>query len=90
MALNHVHDASAESGHMAHLHNKTLEHYSAGRLTEAGIRRAEEHLIVCPSCRDRLDDFEVFLSSIRAAASATSVSPLTMTAGKSVGYCRVP
>ena len=55
---------------MTHLATDTLERYSIGRLTEDGVRRTEEHLLVCHECRDRLDAFETFLSSIRSTLAS--------------------
>jgi hypothetical protein len=61
---------------MAHPRADTLERYSLGQLTGASVDRAEEHLMVCGTCRERLDDFESFLALIRAAHA-----PLTMSSG---------
>jgi|HubBroStandDraft_2_1064218.scaffolds.fasta_scaffold1621418_2 hypothetical protein len=60
----------------AHLRADTLERYSLGQLTDASAKRAEEHFVVCGACRERLDDFESFLSLIRAAHA-----PMTMSCG---------
>lgn len=60
---------------LAHLRADTLERYSFGQLTGLSLRRTEEHLLLCGECRDRLDEFEALLTTIRAAHE-----PLSMTA----------
>jgi hypothetical protein len=59
-----------------HLRTDTIERYSCGQLSGQPLKRAEQHLIVCETCRDRLEEFESFLLTLREA-----YGPITMTAG---------
>ena len=61
---------------LAHLRADSIERYSFGQLSGLSLKRTEEHLLLCVECRERLDDFEVMLSAIRAAHE-----PLSMTNG---------
>lgn len=61
---------------MAHLRCDTIERYSFGKLTDLPLKRTEKHLMICEACRERLDEFEAFLLSLRAAQE-----PMTLTAG---------
>lgn len=61
---------------MAHLRSDTIERYSFGTLADLSLKRTEQHLILCESCRERLDEFETFLTSLRGAQE-----PMTLTAG---------
>lgn len=63
---------------MPHLASNTIEKYSLQRLNDAQVARAEEHLIVCDNCRERLDQFESFRVLLRVGLSA---SPTPMSAG---------
>lgn len=60
---------------MAHLRADTLERYTLGRLSDASAGHAEEHLLLCGTCRQRLDEFDSFLALLRVASV-----PLTMSA----------
>ncbi len=42
---------------MGHLRKDTIERYSLGRLNESGVKRVEEHLLSCETCRCSLDRF---------------------------------
>lgn len=50
---------------MPHLRPDSLEKYLFHRSTRAHIIRTEEHLLLCHSCRDRLDEFNAFVQTIR-------------------------
>jgi predicted anti-sigma-YlaC factor YlaD len=58
---------------MAHLHSETVEKYLFRRLTEVDEARCEEHLLVCEKCRDRLDEFERFVQTLRQGAEKVTV-----------------
>jgi hypothetical protein len=45
-----------------------LERYSMGTVTEAESERIEQHLLVCQTCRNRLQEDETFLRAMREAA----------------------
>jgi hypothetical protein len=49
-----------------HLPDERLELYALGRLAGSENMEIEEHLLVCTSCRDRLDETEAYLVTIRA------------------------
>jgi len=63
----------------AHLRADTLERYSFGQLSGLSLKRTEEHLLLCSICRERLDEVEMLLTSIRAAHE-----PLAATSGMSL------
>ena len=48
-----------------HLSEERLELYALNRLPDSDVIRIEEHLMVCESCRDRLDDTANFAFAIR-------------------------
>ncbi len=50
-----------------HLDNDTLELLAANRLVEPDLATAEEHLLVCESCRERLELIDEYVATIRAA-----------------------
>jgi anti-sigma factor ChrR (cupin superfamily) len=59
-----------------HLRSDSIERYSFGQLSGLSLKRTEEHLLLCAECRERLDEFEMMLTAIRAAHE-----PMTMTNG---------
>ncbi len=61
---------------IAHLRSDTIERYSFGKLADVSLKRTEQHLMICEACRERLDEFEAFLTSLRGAQEA-----MTLTAG---------
>jgi hypothetical protein len=65
---------------MPHLRSDTIEKYALQKLGRSWIARAEEHLLICTSCRDRLDGFEAAIQVIRAV-SAWDVRPAASSAG---------
>jgi hypothetical protein len=48
-----------------HRSDDELELYALRRLPEARVAEVEEHLLLCVSCQDRLDDVEKFALSMR-------------------------
>lgn len=46
-----------------------LEAYASGTLPENEVRAVEEHLLVCPACRERLAETEAYVRAMRAAAA---------------------
>ena len=67
----------AEVHVVPHLRTDTLEKYFLRRANPARVIRAEEHLLVCGSCRDRLDEFDAFIQSLKDASEATGSETLT-------------
>jgi hypothetical protein len=59
----------------AHGSDNDLEQYAMGRLLEAEIGEIEEHLLVCPECREKVDDFDNVAISMRAALAADRLKP---------------
>ena len=57
---------------MIHLRADVLEDFALGRLPEKGVARVEEHLLVCDTCRNRLDNVEAFVISVRAGSADTT------------------
>lgn len=57
-----------------HIAEIALELLSLGRLPEPDLGDAEGHLLVCESCRARLQAMDVFTASLRAALRQTSAS----------------
>ena len=54
---------------MAHLSEDDFEKYLMGMLPRAACAASEEHLLLCADCRDRLDETELYVQAIRAAAA---------------------
>ncbi len=52
-----------------HLDEETLEAYALGSLRGARIERAEEHLLICRECLDRLHEVEGFVRAMREASA---------------------
>lgn len=52
-----------------------LEAYVLGRLRGPELAELEEHLLICSSCRDRLNEAENFASGMRDALSARAADP---------------
>ena len=58
-----------------HESDDRLELYALGRLPDSEIQRIEEHLLICNSCRDRLEDAESFALSMRDALKSQPLTP---------------
>jgi len=54
----------------SHQPDDRLELYALGRLPEADLAIVEEHLLVCTSCQERLDELELFAIAMRQAIAA--------------------
>jgi hypothetical protein len=48
---------------------EVIEFYSMGRLNGADLQAFEEHLFICPTCRQRVERMDRFLSVLRMALS---------------------
>ena len=53
--------------------NEELELYSMVRLSEQASARLEEHILLCESCRARLNEFDEFVNTIRRALREPNV-----------------
>jgi len=53
-----------------HISDDLLEAYALGKLEDAELAFAEEHLLVCAECRDRLVVIEGFVSVLKNALNA--------------------
>ena len=51
-----------------HAEEGLLERYSLGALDETDLARVEEHLFICESCRERLQETDVYAAAMRGAA----------------------
>lgn len=61
-----------------HQTEEDLELYALGRLSPARVEAVEEHLLVCESCRNMLDDLESFAIAMHDAI-ATEPEPAPRT-----------
>ena len=52
---------------MAHLQSGTIENYALRHLPATQTASAEEHLLLCQSCGDRLDEVEIFREAVSKA-----------------------
>jgi len=50
-----------------HADEESLERYSMGTLAERESAPLEEHLLICQTCRDRLEFLDTYQRSMRAA-----------------------
>ncbi len=51
-----------------HVSEEILELYALGRLPEEQLGPIEEHLLVCPTCQDRLAETDAYVEAARRAA----------------------
>lgn len=53
-----------------HLDADDAENYCLGRLPVAEVEPAEEHLLVCESCRHLVEEADAYVAAMRAAVEA--------------------
>ena len=53
-----------------HQTDEQLELYALGRLPEPWVAEVEEHLLVCATCQERVDDLEAYAFAMRQAISS--------------------
>src|SRR5258708_446866 len=58
-----------------HESDERLELYALRRLPDSEIEHIEEHLLICDSCRDKLDDIAEFALTIRQELKNQTVTP---------------
>ncbi len=51
-----------------HAADATLEQYSLGMLSEREAAEVEEHVLICPSCQERLAETDAYVDAMRQAA----------------------
>ena len=54
---------------MQHASDDRLERYAMQTLPDSESRPLEEHLVMCQSCRERLDETEQYVAAMRSAAA---------------------
>ena len=57
-------------GHHKHLPEDTLEAFSLGKLGASQLAQAEEHLLICPRCLDRVAEIDAFVRALKEATRA--------------------
>jgi hypothetical protein len=57
-----------ESNRSEHIVEEKLEAYALNQLREEDLEAVEEHLLVCGTCQDRLDEVERYAHAMRGAA----------------------
>jgi hypothetical protein len=60
-----------------HVSEDEIERYALLTVPDAACWWLEEHLLLCPECRERLITEEVFLAAMRSAAAAITKSAQT-------------
>lgn len=65
-------------GSESHLQEELLEEYALGRLKGAPLGQVEEHLLLCETCRTRLQETEAFMQAARIAARRLREQPLDL------------
>jgi anti-sigma factor RsiW len=51
-----------------HIGEDDLEQYAMQTLPESACLTLEEHLLICPECRERLTAMDEYLAAMRSAA----------------------
>jgi len=57
------------TGFDLHLTEDVLETYVLGQLSPPDCISAEEHLLICPDCMNRLDQCEAYIQIMKVATS---------------------
>lgn len=60
-----------------HITDDLLELLALGRLPESAAEPAEEHLLICAECRERLAGWDQYVAAMRAAASELNLAAAT-------------
>src|SRR5512140_3293379 len=58
---------------LQHADEDDLEKYSLGTLSEGATEILEEHLLLCPTCRDNLTEMDAYLRTMKASLRKTRV-----------------
>ena len=57
-------------GHHQHLPEDTLEAFSLGKLGAHALAQVEEHLLICPTCQDRVVEIDAFVRALSEPTGA--------------------
>ncbi len=60
-----------------HADEELLERYSMGALEETDLARVEDHLFLCETCRESLEEADVYTAAMRAAAQGLRMNALS-------------
>ena len=64
-----------ELGVDRHFNEEELESYSLGTASGNHLARLEEHLLICGSCQQRLEESDAYVRAIRSAAAELQSQP---------------
>src|SRR5713101_5266782 len=59
---------------MLHIDDRKLDAYASGQLPEPLLAEAEEHLLICPDCQQRLVQHDEFVALFREAVQQPAAS----------------
>lgn len=59
---------------VGHISDEMLEQYAMERILDPESEALEEHLLICPECRDRLQTMEEYVAAMKSAAGKTRES----------------
>jgi hypothetical protein len=71
-----------------HPSDEVLEQYSVGTLPEDAVEQFEEHLLVCPSCQDRLQAVDRYVRNVRSAVEQINAAPAPFEGNGVAGVAR--
>jgi anti-sigma factor RsiW len=63
------------SSSQAHVSDERLEQYLLGRLPETEVNEVEDHLLVCPSCQDLLEETQEYMAAMKLATAQALSQP---------------
>jgi anti-sigma factor RsiW len=63
------------SSSQAHISDERLEQYLLGRLPETEVNEVEDHLLVCPSCQDLLEETQEYMTTMKVATAKALSNP---------------
>jgi hypothetical protein len=65
-----------------HIDDELLEQYALDRLQDEPLARVEEHLLLCGFCRDRLEELDAFVASLRSAVEHPEIHAAEQAQGR--------
>lgn len=68
-------EARVTNRHRAHPEDTTFELYALGGLQEPQLAEFEEHLLLCATCQDRLDEATEYVQLMREAVVSVPATP---------------
>jgi anti-sigma factor RsiW len=69
-----------------HIPTESLERYAIGNLPATKCASLEEHLLTCDRCRDRLEDWDEFVATMRSAWVESGQEVLQNQTSERVGW----